>query len=327
MKSRDPAADFPSKDHSLPSTAADFPFWQQKTRERLRQLSGLDRLVSGGEESLPEARQVEEPVTEKDHRRTRWELRTAADYWMPFYDLQPLEEQAGSKVLLAFHGHGRGKDEVAGVAHTDDERERITRLNYSYGLHAVQRGHRVFVPDMRGFGERSIGEDSCRRLNFSAIAAGLSLKAFHTWDAMRLVDHVQSLPECAGRSLGALGLSGGGGSTLWLAALEPRIEFAVISAFLKNYAIEHQGCMCNLVPGQLTVADRGEMAALILPRPIYIQAGRQDSGGPLSLVQSAFDRLKQAAELTGGPGPVLEIHDGGHCWCDAKVWDWIAGTS
>lgn len=110
---------------------------------------------------------------------------------------------------------------------------------------------------MRGFGKRSLGKESCRRMNASAIAAGLSLKGIHTWEAIRLVDWLQDQNFAEGKRLGTIGLSGGGGSALWLAAMEERVEFAVIAAFLKKYEESSAGCSCNLVPGQLTLADRG----------------------------------------------------------------------
>lgn len=61
-----------------------------------------------------------------------------------------------------------------------------------------------------------------------------------------------------------------------------------------------------------------------MPRPLFVQAGAQDDGSPLPLVREAFRTAEQAAAILASPPPKLEIHEGGHGWSDAEVWDWLA---
>jgi len=298
---------------------ASFESWKAELRRGLRTISGLDILAKT---PWPIEVEMGETIDVGDHLRKRFLLRTLEDYTMPVYELKPTAVAERHPIVVAFHGHGRGKDEVAGVALDSEGRDRIARLNYAYGLGAVRRGYRTFVPDMRGFGERSLGKDSCRRVNGSAIAAGVSLKGLHTWDAMRLLDLIETRES---RPIGVIGLSGGGGSALWLSALDDRVRFSVISAFLKNYSEATVGCSCNLVPGQLALADRGDLAALIVPRALYVQYGKEDPSAPDALVRQAFETAARAAATVGGEAPILEKHRGGHAWSDAGVWDWMNG--
>jgi len=315
----DPAACVTPQFRPLPSDPVRLRDWQKKLREKLARCSGLAKLESCRCE--PEARWSEGTDQGRFHQH-RVEVRTATDFWVPVYLLKP-KDRVRNEVIIAFHGHGRGKDEVAGIPRDDEGAARIARLNYDYGRKAAERGYVTVVPDMRGFGELSIGKDSCRRVNASAIAAGLSLKALHVWDSMRLIDWLQAEDWARDRPIGTIGLSGGGGSALWLAAMDERVQFAVIASFLKNYAETSVGCSCNLVPGQLTLADRGELAALIPPRPLYVQSGLEDPGCPPELVRAAFETARQAAKTLGCCEPLLELHPGGHCWSDSGVWEWL----
>jgi dienelactone hydrolase len=301
-----------------PSNGPQLGVWQRELRAELTDLLSLSKM---GAWACPPDPTEDSPVDCGSFTRTRVEIATAPDYRMPFYRLDPADGPRHDKIIIAFHGHGRGKDEVAGMASDAHGRERIARLNYAYGLRAAREGYTTIIPDVRGFGERSIGQESCRRLNRSAMAVGLSLKGVHTWDAMRLVDFIESTPDLSGRPVGAIGLSGGGGSTLWLAAMDTRIRFAVVASFLREYiSVDSMHCECNLVPGFLSVADFGELAALVVPRPLYVQAGAQDT--PVQYVRDAFGVARRVGIALGGE-PVLEVHDGGHRWADAAVWDWI----
>lgn len=320
----DPAASVVPEFRELPQTREEAIRWQTDLRDRLADLLGLETIAA--REAPLEVRGLTQETDAGDHWRSSFELRTTEDHWMPVYRLRPKEPRY-EEIVLAFHGHGHGRDEVAGVAETKEREARIERLHYDFGAGAANRGYLTFVPDMRGFGLRSLpGADSCRRLAASAAAAGISLKGLHTHDAMRLIDYLAEQEDTRDRPVGALGLSGGGGSVMWLAAMDERVEFAVISAYLKAYREDKAGCPCNLVPGQLQLAGRGEIAALIPPRRLFVQNGSNDSGCPVPLAREAMKPPAVLADLLGSPAPHLEIHPDGHEWSDAEVWDWIASA-
>ena len=82
------------------------------------------------------------------------------------------------------------------------------------------------------------------------------------------------------RRSAVLVLSGGGLQTLCLAALDERVACAVISGYM--YGVEDSllhlsgNRDCNYIPHLWESADMGDVAALIAPRPLLIEAARQD---------------------------------------------------
>lgn len=70
-----------------------------------------------------------------------------------------------------------------------------------------------------------------------------------TWDLMRLIDYVAARGAWSLRELGCVGFSGGGMQTLYLAALDERVRWALISGYL--YGVRdaqltlNNNCSCN----------------------------------------------------------------------------------
>src|SRR3712207_4009169 len=152
-----------------------------------------------------------------------------------------------------------------------------------------------------------------------------------TFDLMALLDYVATRPETQGQKIGCIGLSGGGLQTLWLAALDERVACAVISGYM--YGVEDSllhlsgNCDCNYIPHMWETADLGDVAALIAPRPLLIEAARQDPlNGPRGidnvLEQSAI--IRQAYELLGvGDRFATDYFDGGHVWHGQDAFGWL----
>jgi hypothetical protein len=153
---------------------------------------------------------------------------------------------------------------------------------------------------------------------------GMSIIGMHTWDNMRLLDYVLTRFDVDSERIGTIGLSGGGGSVMWLSALDQRVHASVISCHLQACRDGRFGCICNAAPGLLKVADRGDIGALIAPRPLFIEAGRQDAGCALPRVEIAFDTTRQAyQQLEATENLALNIHEHVHYWEGEKVWPWL----
>jgi hypothetical protein len=246
--------------------------------------------------------------------------------------------------VLAPHGHSSGgKYAVAGRRDLPAVAATIEEHNYDYGVQLVQQGLVVFCPDARGFGERreaarqdeaSLLVGSCNLLNHMAIPLGQTVTGMWTWDLMRLVDYAQTRPEVDPARIACGGLSGGGLQTLWLAALDERVCAAVISGYFYGYKDSllrlNDNCSCNYVPGLWSLADMGDIAALIAPRPLFIETGDIDGlNGPRGLVnvteQLAITR--RAYDLLGAGDAVRHhIFPGPHMWCGAQSIPWLRGV-
>jgi dienelactone hydrolase len=285
---------------------------------------------------------ITETVQCDGYRRQRVEIDTEPGVTMPLYVLIPDDLTGTAPAVIAAHGHSSGgKLAPAGVRGLDAAVDKtIADHNYDYGVQAVRRGYVVFCPDARGFGERrewlyekpeQILDSSCRQLAHMALPLGLTVAGMWTWDLMVLLDYIQSRPETQGHPIGCIGLSGGGLQTMWLAALDDRVACAVISGYF--YGVEDSllhlagNCDCNYIPQMWEMADMGDVAALIAPRPLLIEAARQDPlNGPRGIdnVLEQYAITERAYSLLKSPDKLaLDTFDGGHVWHGTLSMAWL----
>ena len=306
------------------STESDFAQWHAELRTKFEALLGLPRMAELWT-SQPEVR--EEPAEDLgDHLRQKMYLKTTPDYWLPFYVLRP--KGAGPFIpIVAQHGHGEtGARGVIGLPKTDEEREEIRSLNYSYGLDAVRRGYIVFAPDKRGFGETRDFANACGFIASAAISLGLTMIGMHTWDNIRLLDYIAAHRDCRNGPIGAIGLSGGGGGTMWLSAMDDRIGATVISGHLASFAANSGifACVCNAVPGILTWADRGEVGGLTAPRPLLIESASDDACYSRAATLDAYEAVKRIYAAAGVSDRTdIDLFEGAHAWSGAKAWQFL----
>jgi dienelactone hydrolase len=300
------------------ATKEELDAWQSSLRTKLYELSGLNKISAWKCE--PDIK--EEPAEDMgDYVRQKIFLQTTPEYWMPLYILKPKAKEPFIPVI-ALHGHGRGKADVAGVIKNEEDGQFIRSLN-DYALGAVKRGYIVFAPDKRGFGERA-GNFDCKDLAASAVLMGMSLIGLHTWDNQRLIDYITTRQDCHSGSLGCIGLSGGGGGTMWLAAIDKRISVAVISGHLSNYENGKFGCICNVAPNLLEWAERSDITGLIAPRPLLIESASRDECYSRERTLKAFNLVKKIYEVAGAPDRIdIDKFEGKHEWSGRKAWDWL----
>ncbi|MGI6208960.1 MAG: alpha/beta hydrolase family protein [Anaerolineae bacterium] len=310
--------------------------WRAQLQGKLRELLGVDRLTPAD----PNPR-ITESVHLDGYTRQRVEICTEPDVIMPFYVLIPDGLESPAPAVIAPHGHGSGgKYSPAGVAVTPEVAEAIRHYNYDYGVQAVRRGYVVFCPDARGFGERreslSAGEDqllqsSCHQLAHMVLPLGLTVAGIWAWELSRLIDYALTRPEVAGPQVACIGLSGGGLQTLYLSALDQRVQCSVISGYfygVSDSLLHLSGnCDCNYIPHLWEYADMGDIGALIAPTPLLIEAGTRDPlNGPRGIdnVLEQYEITRRAYTLLGAEDRLaIDVFDGEHLWHGEAVWDWL----
>lgn len=319
-------------------TAGELRAWQLELRARLRRLIGLDSM-----HPAPLKPRITERVRLDDYTRERVELETEPGVVMPLYVLLPEGLGRGERrpSVLAPHGHGSGgKAMTAGRRDLPGVAAAIDKYNGDYGVQLVRRGLIVFCPDGRGFGERreaarqneaSALGGSCDLLNHMALPLGQTVTGMWVWDLQRLLDYVQTRPDCDPARIGCAGLSGGGLQTLWLSALDERVRSAVVSGYFYGYRdsllLLNANCSCNYVPGLWELVDMGDIGALVAPRPLFIETGSQDHlNGPRGLpnVEEQVAITRQAYALLGA-GERLGHHvfPGEHRWYGEQAIPWL----
>ena len=323
---------------SGPPSAAEWPAWRSRTLARLRQAIG----------PFPDAAPLDVSVTERrdegDHWREKVLYDSEAYATVPAWLLVPKDLQPGERrpAILCAHGHGRGKDDAAGVLPAADTpdfarvRAHVERTDYARQL--VRRGYVCLVPDWRGFGERQAPaawlrsyNDACDLLYLGYGYLGFQLLALDLWDAMRGIDLLQSLPYVKTERIGMVGLSFGGTMTTFLTALDERITCAVISGYLSTIhdALGHRGrvntCGSQFLPGLLTFGDIATVASLIAPRPCLVEIGEADRSFIASDAQRAYaDVARVYTVLEADDRLAVDLHPGGHEFSGRKALDWFA---
>jgi dienelactone hydrolase len=307
--------------------------WRRKLRAKLLELTGQDTMVTA-----PLAPRVTEEHDFPGYRRQRVEITTEPGVVMPIFVLIPRDGRKAWPAVLAPHGHGGGgKSAVAGCHDNPQVAAAIDEYNYDYGVQFARAGFVAFCPDARGFGERQeapvqhdILAGSCQYLNNAAIALGQTILGMWVRDLQRLVDYVETRPDCLSGQVGCAGLSGGGMQTLWLSALDERVRCAVVSGYFygcRESLLDMYNCACNYVPHLWEYVDMGDIGALVAPRPLLIETGDKDAlngASGLANVRSQVAVARRAYRLLGAGAALRHtIHHGGHKWFGGESIAWM----
>jgi dienelactone hydrolase len=138
------------------------------------------------------------------------------------------------------------------------------------------------------------------------------------WNGIRGIDYLVSRDDVDAEKIAVTGISGGGASTIWIAAADERVKCAVpvsgmsdLESYVKNKVINgHCDCMflVNTYAWEWTT-----IAALIAPRPLLFANSDNDPIFPMDGNRRIIDRLRQAYKLYGKPELVEDyVSKGGH---------------
>lgn len=318
--------------------------WKEELTRVLIQLLG----------GFPQQKVDLSPVTleteeHEDYRLEKVVIRTDEDIYMPCYVLLPKGVKPPYRPVVALHGHGAG-----GAAHLvgrtmknlnpKEERQFITNFNYDYARQLVKHGFMVFAPELTGFGERmeklpfmttylysdygnDLWKSSCRSINLLYMMVGKTANGLRVWDVMRTIDYVRTRSEAISDGLACMGLSGGGMTTLYASAVDPRISVSVINGYFNSYrgsilSVFH--CECNYIPGLLNYAEMPDIASLIAPRPLLVVSGRKDDLFPVDQVEQGYLQLARLYRMLGVEERLdKDIYDGGHRFSDNKIYSFL----
>jgi cephalosporin-C deacetylase-like acetyl esterase len=306
--------------------------WQRVARRRL-----VERL--GG---FPTTRVVlnAEVLETKDfgsYTRERVVFQTRENLSAIGYLLLPKDRSRPLPVIVAFPGHGRGVDDILGIA-PDGTQVPQRGVSYSreYGLQCVEHGYATFALEQLGFGarrdaaarEKGPAAYSCQPAATAALLFGQAMIAWRAWDGMRAIDYLATRPEVDVARVATLGASGGGTTSLFTAALDDRVKVAVVSAYFNTFrdsivSISH--CPDNYVPGLVTDMEMSDVAGLIAPRALFVESGRNDRIFPIAGSQEAASRTRRIFSALGAPDRMgYEIHEGAHEFYGRGAFDFLS---
>jgi dienelactone hydrolase len=301
--------------HFTPSSLAT---WQAETRARLLELLGD---FSADETPLALRRETVEETPE--YRRERLLYDVLPGVTVPATLLIPSVATAPAPTILCPPGHGDGMCQVL------DEADSAYK---GYPITLAKRGFVCLVPENLGFGERQDPDRECdhgyydRALNL----LGLSSLGVMRHDLSRALDVLTTLPEVDADRIGCWGLSLGGELTLLLTATDLRIRAAAISGFLSSYAssfLAAPHCSCGYGHGLARYLEHVDFAALIAPRPLWVEMGDGDPIFPYKATETAIQELSVIYALAGdASGLTYHLFPGGHEISGQPIVDWFRRT-
>jgi len=241
--------------------------------------------------------------------------------WLPAFEnvrsygilLEPKSNVKGPHpAMICIHGMSSSPEAVCGLSEKSD-------YTNNFGLQAVQRGYVVFAPlDINNFKTRSW-------LDRKAILVGQRLQGLEQFKIQRITDYLSSREDVDPKRIGAYGISWGGRTVMNAAALDRRIAATAIS-----------GHFNDLIPKMVTPSEHytafiqtsedysffwkhaklftdADVVAMICPRPVFIEQGRQDRVAYWEKSQKAFAEVKAIYEKLGiGDRAQYSIFEGPH---------------
>lgn len=305
------------------TTAGAFADWLAVNRQLL---SKRLQLPGHTGETGPVAVDEHETVQRGGLSQTKMILTTSEEVQIPVYRLSTAVARRRKGRILVFPGHNPSVQYCLGNYPDPSTEAAMRAKDNPYAEALAVAGWEVFAVEQQGFGERQTARQralhdgtihsSCRDLAIQYQGVGRCLLGERVRDAMCVLSFVRAIG--GSQKTGVTGNSGGGTTSLWLAALDDRVDAAVVGSYLCGfrdsiYAVEH--CDCNYVPGLLELLEMGDLAAMLAPRPVCFIHGEEDPIYPIQGTREQFETVRRACRILGQPDRCrLFIHPGGHAY-------------
>ena len=248
-----------------PPRARDLPSWQaraQALRLQVMAAAGLPRDAAERRPPPPAAVFERRAHPELGYAVEKVLLETLPGYFLTGNLYRPSRAEGRRPGVLHPHGHA-----AAGRLQHDALFSPALR-----GITFARMGYCAFVYDMVGYGDNLGMPHSwggARSWLWGASPLGLQ-----TWNSLRALDFLASLPDVDPERLGCTGESGGGTQTFLLTAIDPRVR---VSAPVNMVSLHMQGgCVCENAPGLRLDTSNVEIAALAAPRPLLLVSATGD---------------------------------------------------
>ena len=316
-------------------SAAEARRWQRRARRALAETIGFQ----SEQQADLNPRRIER-VDKGDYVREKVTIQVGENAVMPVYLLLPKEASHPVPTVVAFHGHGYGVKDIVGLWEDGEERDVPDGYHKDFGVALCRRGFAVAAPEISCFGEwqtdfsylnTTIGQGApttCAHTAMLAFHLGASVVGLRVAEARRLVDYLETRPDCDTDQLGAMGISGGGMHTFFSTCMDERIRACVVSGYYCTFrdsilAMSH--CPCNFVPGLHRLGEMHDLVGLIAPRPMLVEAGSYDCIFPIAKVKKSVSRARAVYEVLGAREAVAtDYFSGRHQISGARAYDFLA---
>lgn len=260
-------------------------------------------------------------------------IRTEKRFWCPVYYFVPHKIKKRRAAIVCLHGHDGvvpylGEDRKPGVPRPV--------LSRDFASYFAEHGYVTALPIIRGWDETAGYQDpygksvkrSCQNVTMNSLLLGMSPAGLRCWDAMRVIDFLETQPTVDTKRIGVAGLSGGGTLSLYLPILDQRVKLVMMAGVFSSYrnsffAMNH--CICNCLPGVMQYGEMSDVVALHAPRPVLLINGKRDQSAPIADARIGLEKLKHVYTLLGVPGRIeADFFDGPHEWSNARTLNFLA---
>ncbi len=306
--------------------------WQQVLREKLIELiGGFPSTKCDLKPETLETREFDEYIRETVLFQSRPNMTTYGYFLTPTH----VDISTPNPTILCLAGHGRGVDDIVGIEEDGSMRSEWGGYQNDFALQCVAHGYTVLAIEQFGFGHRRDavahqkggGSSSCQPSAGAALLLGQTMVGWRVYDAMRAFDYLSTRPEIDMNRLGIMGISGGGTTTFFTAAIDTRVKAAVVSGYFNTFrdsilSLSH--CIDNYIPNVLQYAEMYDIAGLIAPRALFVESGTEDTIFPIEATRFAVNAAKAIFNRFNADDKLgFEVFEAGHSFYGVGAFEFL----
>jgi len=301
------------------------PAWRRRLRRTVAELTGYARIDA--QERCPLAvrslwrREVPEGVIEK----IRFTVEPGCD--AVAFVCVPQGAVGRLPWMICLQGHSSGAHNSIRVERDDNALPLAVEGDRDFAYSAMANGCAALCLEQRNFGERRHRPENktdCFEASMQALHLGRTTLGERVYDVDRAIDYLLGRDDVDRRRIGVMGNSGGGTTSVFAAALLPRLACAMPSCYLCTFAdsiLAMHHCCCNFVPGLQLEAEMADVLGLFAPRPLVVVAGREDPIFPIAATRKAFKQVQAIYAAAGAADRVaLVVGPEGHRFYAEPAW-------
>ncbi|HTL16344.1 MAG TPA: acetylxylan esterase [Patescibacteria group bacterium] len=248
--------------------------WEERAKEIRQQV-----LVSCGLWPMPEKKPIAPQIFGKIERDGYSIEKVYFETWPGLY-------LAGNLYRPLGRGHGPFPAILNPHGHWSNGRMADTKDGSIAGrcISFARQGMIAFSYDMIGYNDTHFADASPAQsfsdihhqvaTNKTDLLWNISLMGLQTWDSIRALDFLETLPDADPKRLAVTGESGGGTQTFMLGSIENRLA-AQAPVVMVSHTMQG-GCLCENAPGLRVEFSNMEIAAAAAPRPQLLVAATGD---------------------------------------------------
>ena len=268
--------------HFKPPAFSSLSEWTARREELRKQVLFAAGLLPMPERTPLNAK-IFDRIENKDYSIEKVYIETLPGFYLAGNLYRPLGKTGKFPGMLAPHGHATyGRLEHGNLFSVP-----------SRGINHARQGYVVFAYDMIGFNDtaqipHAFGGPREQLWSFGPLG-------LQTWNSIRALDFLQTLPDTDPEKIVVTGESGGGTQTFLLCAVDDRPKWSAPVNMIS--LIMQGGSPCENAPGLRIGTNNVEIAALMAPKPMLMVAATGD--WTKNTLQEEFPAMRAIYDLYG----------------------------